>query len=78
MREGRDVYRFLVGRPEGKRLLGRPRRRWVDIIKMNFRKTVLDGSNRIRLAQDGGPVAGFCDHGNELSGSLEKAGCLTS
>jgi hypothetical protein len=33
MGEGRGVYRFLVGRPEGKRPLGRPRRRWEDNIK---------------------------------------------
>jgi hypothetical protein len=35
MREGRDVYRVLVGKPEGKRPLGRPRRRWEDIIRMD-------------------------------------------
>jgi hypothetical protein len=34
MREGRNVYRVLVGRPEGKRPLGRPRRRWEDGIKL--------------------------------------------
>jgi hypothetical protein len=34
MREKRDVYRLLVGNPEGKRLLGRPSWRWVDNIKM--------------------------------------------
>jgi len=34
MGEGRSVYRVLVGKPEGKRLLGRPRRRWEDNIKM--------------------------------------------
>jgi hypothetical protein len=35
MWEGRGVYRVLVGRPEGKRLLGRPRRRWEDNIKLD-------------------------------------------
>jgi hypothetical protein len=50
--EGRDVYRVLVGRPEGKRPLGRPRRRWEDIIKMNLREIGIDGVNWIRLAQD--------------------------
>jgi hypothetical protein len=35
--EGRCVYRVLVGRPEGKRPLGRPRRRWEDNIKLGFR-----------------------------------------
>jgi hypothetical protein len=34
----RNAYRILVGKPEGKRLLGRPRRRWVDNIKMDLRE----------------------------------------
>ena len=38
MGERRDVYRVLVGKPEGKRPLGRPKRRWEDNIKMDFRK----------------------------------------
>jgi hypothetical protein len=42
----------LVGRPEGKRPLGRPRRRWEDNIKMDLREIGIDGSNWIRLAQD--------------------------
>jgi hypothetical protein len=52
MGEGRDVYRVLVGRPEGKRPLGRPRRKWEDNIKMNLRKIGIDGVNWIQLAQD--------------------------
>jgi hypothetical protein len=36
MGEGRNLYRVLVGNPEGKRPLGRPRRRWEDGIKMDF------------------------------------------
>jgi hypothetical protein len=38
MGEGRGTYRILVGRPEGRRPLGRPRRRWVDNIKMDFQE----------------------------------------
>ena len=38
MGERRGVYRFLVGKPEGKRPLGRPRRRWEDNIKMNLQE----------------------------------------
>jgi hypothetical protein len=38
MGEGRGVYRVLVGRSEGKRPLGRPRRRWEDNIKMDLRE----------------------------------------
>jgi hypothetical protein len=51
MGEGRGVYRALVGRPEGKRSLGRPRCRWEDNIKMVLRETGIDGANWIRLAQ---------------------------
>jgi hypothetical protein len=39
-------------RPERKRLLGRPKRRWEDNIKMDLRETAIDGANWIRLAQD--------------------------
>jgi hypothetical protein len=43
MGEKRNAYRILVGKPEGKRLLGRPRRRWVRNIKMDLRVRVWDG-----------------------------------
>jgi transposase len=46
------VYRVLVGRPEGKRPLGRPRRKWEDNIKMDLRDLGIDGANWIQLAQD--------------------------
>jgi hypothetical protein len=52
MGEGRNVYKVLVGRPEGKRPLGRPRRRWEDNIEMDFREIGIDGANWIQLAQD--------------------------
>jgi hypothetical protein len=52
MREGRGVYRVLVGRPEGKRPLGRPRRRCEDNIKMDLREIRIDGANWIHLARD--------------------------
>jgi hypothetical protein len=52
MEEGRGVYRVLVGRPEGKRPLGRHRRTWEDNIKMDLGEIVIDGVNWIRLAQD--------------------------
>jgi hypothetical protein len=48
--EGRSVYRVLVGRPEGKRPLGRPRRRWKDNIKMDLREVGIDGANWIQLS----------------------------
>jgi hypothetical protein len=48
--EGRGVYRVLVGRPEDKRRLGRPRRRWEDNNKLDLREIVIDGTNWIQLA----------------------------
>jgi hypothetical protein len=50
--EGRGVYRILVGRPEGKRQLGRPKRRWEDNIKLDLREIEMDGENWNQLAQD--------------------------
>jgi hypothetical protein len=48
----RNAYRILVGNPEGKRPLGRPKRRWVDNIKMDLREIRWDGEDWIDLAQD--------------------------
>jgi len=52
MGEGRTIYKILVERPEGKRPLGRPRRRWEYNIKMVLREIGIDGANWIRLAQN--------------------------
>jgi hypothetical protein len=52
MEEGRDIYRILVGRPEGKRPLGRLRCRWEDNIKLDLREIRIDGADWIQLAQD--------------------------
>jgi hypothetical protein len=52
MREKRNAYRILVGKPEGKRPLGTPRRRWVDNIKIDLRVIGCDGVEWIDLAQD--------------------------
>jgi hypothetical protein len=51
MGEGRGVYRVLIGKPEGTRPLGRPRRRWEDNIKMDLREIGIAGANWIQLAQ---------------------------
>jgi hypothetical protein len=51
MGEGRGIYGVLVERPEGKRPLGRPRRRWEDNIKMDLTEIEIDGANWIQLAQ---------------------------
>jgi hypothetical protein len=52
MGEKRNAYRILVGKAEGKRQVGRPRRRWVDNIKMDLRVIGCDGMVWIDLAQD--------------------------
>jgi hypothetical protein len=52
MGEGRNVYRVLVGKPEGKRPLERPRRRWEDGIKMDLREFGWGGVEWIHLTQD--------------------------
>jgi hypothetical protein len=52
MGEERKVCKVLVGKPEGKRPLGSPRRRWEDGIRMDLRETGLGGVDGIRLAQD--------------------------
>jgi hypothetical protein len=52
MGEEIKVYKVLVGKPEGKRPLGRPRRRWEDGIRMDLREIGLGGVDWIRLVQD--------------------------
>jgi hypothetical protein len=52
MGETMNSYRILVGKPEGKRPVGRPRRRWVDNIKTYLREIGWDGVDCIDLAQD--------------------------
>jgi hypothetical protein len=57
MGEDRDVHRVLVGKPEGKRPLGRPRCRWEDNIKMDLQKVgraVGTGWSWLRIGRDGG------------------------
>jgi hypothetical protein len=60
---------ILVGNPEGKRPLRRPRRRWVENIKIGLRETGWDGMDWIDLTQDR-------EHGDKLSGSLKSWGVL--
>jgi len=52
MGQRRGVYRVLVGKPEGKRPLGRPRNRWVDNIKMDLQKVGYGGMDWMELARD--------------------------
>jgi hypothetical protein len=66
------VYRGLVGEPEGKRPLGRPKRRWEDKIKMDLQELGRRGGGGCLLAQDRDRWrAGTCECGNELSGYIK-------
>jgi hypothetical protein len=63
----RNAYKLLVEKPEGKRPLGRLRRKWVDNIKIDLIEIKWDW---IDLAQIR-PVEGSCEHGNEPSGAIK-------
>jgi hypothetical protein len=52
MGEDRKLYKVLVGKPKGKRPLGRPRSRWVDVIRMDLRETGWGSVEWTQLAQD--------------------------
>jgi hypothetical protein len=69
MGERRGAYRALVWKPEERRPLGRPRRRWEDNIKMGLREVGREGADRVALAQD--REAGSCVYGDESSGSIK-------
>ena len=70
MDEEREVYRVLLGKPEGRRPLGRPRRRWVDNIRLDLQEVGDGYMDWIGLAQDR-QVADVCECGNEPSGSVK-------
>jgi hypothetical protein len=69
MGEKRNAYRILVGNPEGKRPLGRPRHRWVENIKMDLREIGWNDMDWIDLAQDRDQWTVM--NGNEPSGSIK-------
>jgi hypothetical protein len=70
--EKRNAYRILVGKPEGKRPLGRPRCRWVDNIKIDLREIERDGVDWIDLAQDRDQWRALVNKlMNEYSGSIK-------
>jgi hypothetical protein len=66
--EKRNICRILVGNPEGKRSLGRPRRKWENNIKVDLRKMGWDGMDWIDLAQD---REGSCKQGNKPEGPIK-------
>jgi hypothetical protein len=65
----RNVYKVLVGKPEGKRPLGRRRCRWEDGIRMDLREIGLGGCGLDSTGSGQRPVAGCCECGDEPSGS---------
>jgi hypothetical protein len=68
MEERRNVYRLLVGKPEGKRPLGSWRRRWMDNIKMDLLEIGVSVVDWIGLVQD---RYSSCELGNEPSGPIK-------
>jgi hypothetical protein len=72
MGEGRGVYRFLVGKPEGKRPLGRPRRRWEVNIRMDLQEVGYECVDWIGMAQVRDRWAGACECGDEPSCSIKR------
>ncbi|KAJ4444752.1 hypothetical protein ANN_06549 [Periplaneta americana] len=73
MGESRNAYRVLVGRPEEKRPLGRPRRRWEDNIKMDLREVGYDDKDWINLAQDRDLWRAYVRTGMNLRGFLKAS-----
>jgi hypothetical protein len=71
MGETRNAYMILVGKPEGNKPLGRPRRRWVDNIKMGLREIGWDGMDSIDLPQDRDQWRALVNMANELAGSIK-------
>jgi hypothetical protein len=69
MGEERNLYKVLVGKPEGKRPVGRPRRRWEAGIRMDIREIGLGWCGLYSTVSGQGPVAGCCDCEDEPSGS---------
>jgi hypothetical protein len=63
----KNSYKILVGKPEGRRQLGRPLRKWKDNIRTYLRETGWEGVDWMHLAPDRETVAGSCEHSNEPS-----------
>jgi hypothetical protein len=73
------VHRLLVGKPDGKRSLGRPSRGWEDNTKMDLQEVVGGGSWELDGIGSGqGQVAGTCGYDEGLSGSINAGNFLTS
>ena len=71
MGKKRGMYRVLVGKPDGRRLLGRPRRRWENNMKIDLQEVGCGGYGLDRAGSREGQVAGIFECGNEPSGSMK-------
>jgi hypothetical protein len=71
MGEKRNAYRLLVGKPEGKKPLGRSKYRWVDTIKMDLVEIGLGGLDWTGMAQDRYRCRSSCERGKEPLGSIK-------
>jgi len=77
MVEKRGIYMVLVGKPEAKRPLGRPRHRWEDDIKMDLQEVRCGGMDCIKLAQDWDRWH-ICECSNKLLGSIKRTNIYRS
>jgi len=71
MEDNRGVHSVLVGKPEGKGPLGRPRRSWKDNIKMDLEEVGCEGMNCIDVTQDGDRWRAFVNAVMNLRGSIK-------
>jgi hypothetical protein len=71
MGEKRGICMVLVGKSEGKRPLGRPRRRWENNIKMDLQEVACGVMDWMELVQDRGNLIGTCECSNERSVSIK-------
>jgi hypothetical protein len=71
MEEKRNAYRILVGKPEGNRPLGRPRRRGVNNIKIDLREIGCEWYGLGQTVSGLGPLEGSCEHGEEPLGFIK-------
>jgi hypothetical protein len=74
MEEKRNAYRILIGKPEGKRPIGRPRRRWVDNIKIDLREIGWNGMDWMNLDQDRDQWTTLVSTVMNFSGSIKCRG----
>ena len=70
MEEGRSVFKFVTGKPKGKRPLRRPRHRWEDNIKMDLKEIGINTNNSVDSAQNRGLLKSPCEYVIEFPGFI--------